>query len=421
MKINNTSDKNLKVPLTDEQKYILNYEALAPEKDVYSLYMCARMDGMDIERLADAVNRALKWYQVFSTIYYKEGEETYQKFIPDEQPMAVVEQITEEEFENLKDSLLQPFQLYEEYLYRCRLFQTEKYSYIFLQIHHSLFDGTSFTVFFYTISDFFAGRQPIADTYDRFLKKTLAYQLTKEEYGADEAYFNAICQKQNYEKKPKASENTGIDPYALILKRMTYDIPASVQQKIEDTCLRENIGKNIFYMAVALIALAKYNQCEHVMCSWNFNGRIGRDNKAAAGAVYKTLPVFYSFSKEWRIEELYAHIKNEMFTGMRKYQYDFMKKDKKPLVDDCMCTLYQKNLYDISLAEKLFPGDTKFSFVNLKNAHEGAYASFDLEIIEDHFNETFLRINYNAGIYLEEDIRSFMQLMVDVAEELMKD
>lgn len=56
------------------------------------------------------------------------------------------EKISEFDLNILKDKLVQPFKIIDSRLFRCRVFETEKAAYVFFDVHHTVFDGTSFKV-----------------------------------------------------------------------------------------------------------------------------------------------------------------------------------------------------------------------------------------------------------------------------------
>ena len=57
--------------------------------------------------------------------------------------------MTEEAFKRTKTSLVQPFDIKNERLFRVRLIETEAAKYLFMDFHHLVFDGTSMQVDFF--------------------------------------------------------------------------------------------------------------------------------------------------------------------------------------------------------------------------------------------------------------------------------
>ncbi len=58
-----------------------------------------------------------------------------------------------------------PFKIVGGRLYRCRVFETEKSGYIFFDVHHSVFDGTSLKILMEDVAKVAAGTQPDTDYY----------------------------------------------------------------------------------------------------------------------------------------------------------------------------------------------------------------------------------------------------------------
>lgn len=414
---NKNTNKQELFPLTVEQEYMIQYELLQPNKDVYSLSICLKIENLKPEDLRIAVNKTLLWYKALSTRYVIKDNVIYQFFDAENQPLASVNDLSEEKFQKDKNSLIRPFSLFNEYLYRCEIFKTKTSTYLFFQVHHTIFDGTSFVIFFDSISKFLNGEEPEKDTYENYLRESLSYQSTPEKYSVDKDYFDNANNDTKFENKPVFSKETNHSINELVIKHLYVPIEKTQNNKIKEFCLSYNISKNVFMMTSMLLSLAKYNQAKNVMNAWVFNGRLEPQNRVAVGLLFKTLPIYLSISDDIKISDIFSNIKIQIFKDMKHYKYPYLKKNKQILIDDNMCVLYQKNIYDLTSAKNL-DSTIQYTQIELQNKYEASYAIFDIEIIEKDENMN-LSVSYNAGAYSENDINNFISIFIDTTNYLL--
>ena len=99
---------------------------------------------------------------------------------------------------------MQPFKIIGGKLFRCRVFETEKNVYIFFDVHHTLFDGTSFKVFMANVGKVYMGAQPEPDYYYYMLHQREHAQET-DFYKESKKYFEDRMHRDLYEAVEKDS------------------------------------------------------------------------------------------------------------------------------------------------------------------------------------------------------------------------
>ena len=148
---------------------------------MYNLFKMLRIEkeGVDVDRLAKSLEMATKNHPAFSTIIkYTEDGDLIQQYDPQMNITITPEKISEAEFGEIKDTLVQPFKIVNSPLSRCRLFETEEAVYLFFDVHHILYDGTSFKVFLGSVINAYM-RVPLkTDYYYLALQKREQVQLT---------------------------------------------------------------------------------------------------------------------------------------------------------------------------------------------------------------------------------------------------
>jgi NRPS condensation-like uncharacterized protein len=123
-------------------------------------------DQFEMTKLAEALHTVIHNHPALLTTFdFNDDGDIIQKYTPEIEKDIYVEKLSEFEFDSIKDTLVQPFKIIGGCLYRCRVFETEKHGYIFFDVHHTLFDGTSLKVFMGNIGKVYAGMLPDPDYY----------------------------------------------------------------------------------------------------------------------------------------------------------------------------------------------------------------------------------------------------------------
>ena len=152
-------------PLNANQKYGYFYNCM--ERDgqvvgnVFELYQLD--DNINMKSLSDAIRTAFAVHKsLFTRILLNADGEPRQKVAVE--PLEIpVERMSEEEFETEKKNLVQPFHLLKDRLFRVRIFEVTHHQapstshYLFLDIHHIIYDGGSMQILFRDIDRAYRG------------------------------------------------------------------------------------------------------------------------------------------------------------------------------------------------------------------------------------------------------------------------
>ena len=148
---------------------------------MYNLFDMIRFekDEIDVERMAKAVETAFKNHPALcTTLQYNENGDLIQKFNPKMSVEIKPEKISENELSKIKDTLVTPFKLINAPLFRCRLFETEKAAYLYINVHHIIFDGTSFNIFMNSVINAYFGAPLEKDYYYLVLTRRKQMEFT---------------------------------------------------------------------------------------------------------------------------------------------------------------------------------------------------------------------------------------------------
>ena len=161
-------------PLTTEQLYMVDYQLYTPNSTMYNLFSMMKVgtDFFDMEQMAEALKKVIANHPALLTTFaWNEDGELVQRYSPENLTDIHVEKLSEFEMKFVKDTLVYPFKIVGGKLFRCRVFQTEKAGYVFFDVHHSLFDGTSLKVFLGDVGKAYMGMEMDKDYYYLMLKR----------------------------------------------------------------------------------------------------------------------------------------------------------------------------------------------------------------------------------------------------------
>ncbi|MCQ2168660.1 MAG: AMP-binding protein [Bacteroidales bacterium] len=156
-------------PLSSVQVSYYKICASHPDLPLFNVSNLIKLDsGVDTERLVSAIAAAVAAHPGLHTRFFvNEAGEPRQKYVPQKVELEV-ERISDRDFETLKMQLIQPFNLLKDILFRFRIFRTDSASYLFYDIHHIVFDGTSLAILFRDIEKAYQGQVIESEDWNSF-------------------------------------------------------------------------------------------------------------------------------------------------------------------------------------------------------------------------------------------------------------
>ena len=118
-----------------------------PESTLYNLPFLGKLgDDIDADRLKVAIEKTIKAHPCLSTVIYTNDSGEVMQKIADDSIAVEVFEMTDEEFENVRGKLVRPFDINGGKLCRFEIYITPSAKYLFEDIHHIIFDGTSWGI-----------------------------------------------------------------------------------------------------------------------------------------------------------------------------------------------------------------------------------------------------------------------------------
>lgn len=404
-------ERKMRLPhkLTEEQTCMIDYQLYAPKSNMYNLAGLIRFEsGMDAQRLADAVNQTVNVHPALGTVFFfDEDGELRQKYKPELFKQAVVEHISEAELEAMKPTLIQPFKIINSSLCRIRVFQTEKTVYLFIDVHHTVFDGTSFQIFMHDVDAACKGKT--------LEKRDFYYETIQEREDMEKTDLYAEAGKY-FEERYFADEYHAAPAYDLETKSMalgsvyqTIDVSANSLDMIENAM---RISRNEIFMAAALLAIAKYNNADAVKVNWVFNGRQTADEMQTAGYLLRILPVAEKLKPQGTIKELLESVHDQVAKDLEYSFYPYEKLIESNARGDETEVIYQRDLKG-----EFTIGGIRAEHIDLEKSDPAYENVLDIEIMdnEDRFD---ILVEYATCFYKEESMERFCRMFEEITQKL---
>ena len=385
-------------PLTAEQRYMVDYQFYTPISTMYNnsvLLACGR-DGVDVERLAQAVTEAISNHPALeSQISADKDGELLQSYRPGSFGTVRVEHLTEFEFRFVREGLVKPFKLLDSSLCRSRIFVTEKAVYLFLDIHHVFSDGMSLGVLFGDIGRAYAGQPLVRDYYYLTLRNREA-EIGSPAYQRSREYFEREYGGTDWTFQPKTDHESRENAYGNLSGRM------GISQSAADRATAHyGVSRNEFFLTAFGLAFAALERSKAVSFSWIYNGRDDRESQSTYGLLYYDLPVAYRFERGMTVGQMMAETKHRVREGIEHACYPFNPNTLEIVSGDTPCVLYQGDMGKVGI-----PG-LGFSLVESggRYAASQAVADFSIFDLEDDF---MISLNYAASRYEQQTMERYV-------------
>ena len=406
----NAASMKIDHPLTAEQLYMVDYQLYTPKSTMYNLFSMLKVnkETFDMAKLAETMKTVIKNHPaLLTTFHFNDDGEIVQRYTPDIVEDIHVEKLTEFEFESLKDNLVMPFKIIGGRLYRCRVFETEKAGYVFFDVHHTVFDGTSLKVFMGNIGKAYMGMMPDPDFYYLMLAKREEAVKTAF-YEESKKYFEDLYDGVEWSCYPTISHESRENELGEIF------VPLGIEQAQMNAMERQyRISRNEFFIAVAVLAISIYNKKNDIKISWIYNGREDMQMMSTVGLLFRDLPIGARLNDKETIRDLFADIHNQVQGGIEHSCYAYVDRHNQVGSGECAYLLYQQDIRDMGGADGM-----NIETVDIRQNQAASQTILDMEIL-DGKEGLVLMIDYAASRYNQESMERFRDLFVMTAQSLV--
>ena len=313
--------------LTDSQLGVYLECVQSPAATMYNIPCRFRFPkgAVDVDRLRDAIRAAVDAYPVFRTKTGFLGSEP--ALIPDaKMPCEIpVNQAREEDMEAIGRAFVRPFDLAAGPLFRFEIDRTEVADYLFMDIHHIIFDGASADVFLRQISRAYAGEplQPEAvnafalPDRERRFRESDAFKAARDHF-ASFLDGNEVDSNIIFDHKPEP--DAGDAPAG----RYVRDLSGALTVEVAEHFARcAAITEGTIFLGAFGYALSKFTgQTESLFATVN-NGRHDPRLKNTIGMLVRTLPVYARYDDHEEIAGALRALQDQFYQSMRHDEFPF--------------------------------------------------------------------------------------------------
>ena len=406
----NEQAKATEHPLTAEQLYMIDYQLYTPNSTMYNLFSVMKVSKelFDLEKLAEAMKAAIAAHPALLTVFgYNDDGELVQRYRPETLSDIHVEKLTEFEFKFVKDTLVYPFKIIGGKLYRCRIFETEKAGYIFFDVHHSLFDGTSLKVFLGGVGRAYMGLPIDRDYYYLMLKKR-EDAVHSDFYEESKRYFEERYDNVEWSSYPTIDHESRDNEMGELLVSLEIEQP---QMAAMERAYR--ISRNEFFIAVAALAISVYNNKPDIKLSWIYNGREDVQMMSSVGLMFRDLPVAVRFKDTDTLRSVFGDIHEQVQTGIKYSCYPYVDLHNQVAQGESAYLLYQQDIRDMGGLEGF-----DVEPVDVRQNQAASQTILDMEILDGQ-DGLQLMIDFAASRYDEASIERFKDIYVRLAQSMV--
>ena len=255
-------------PLNEMQKGYL-YSCLEnsgqPVANIPALYRIP--EQVDIDNLKEAIEKTVNSHETFNTrLFFTDSGEARQKIVKETFNLTT-EHLSVAEFEEERARLIQPYNVLGERLFRIRLFEVEGTYYLYIDVNHLIFDGTSRQILYRDIDRAYR-HLPIEEedwTFGQMAAEECD-QRKSEVFTEARDWFLRTFDKEKL-VSPLPSVEDRATPQSQIF---TLDLSYT---EVEQFCQREGITMNVITIAAYMLLLGSYADTQDVTILTAFNAR----------------------------------------------------------------------------------------------------------------------------------------------------
>ena len=397
-------------PLRPIQRWMVDTHFQRAKSTMMNAGALIRLDSsVDMERLAAAVNDLISSYDIFRCrlVFHPETGEICQRF-DGEVPRVYVESLSDEAFEKRKRDLKEPYALIDHPLYRIYLIKTSSAQYLYMDFYHAVMDGMAIALIFWRELDkryVRGGKDAAARKAPSYAEYILAESgIPPETLEEGHAYWRGMLADFDEKRHLPPADVKGVGAWT----KNEFEMP--IKNTVDrDFFKGKEFSENTFFMAAAMLALAKSTGAKESVMSWVHNGRMNASERRLMGLMLNQIPIRYDFGERLSAGQFLRELEQKAAEGMR-YIKSLDVVYNEGLEDLCASFIMQKGVTGRRGARRL--GDTEAVIEEMpENEISAAENTLDIEL-NAHTDGTYsLVMNYDAGRYSVDAMRRFAQTM----------
>ena len=390
-------------PLTNTQEGIFIECTANMGSTIYNIPYLLKLDKkVDLDRLAKAIDSTVEAHPYLKTRLFMSDEgEVLQKR---DDTLSYKTQIING---MNKETLVRPYMLFNEQLFRFELYRTCDGNYLFLDIHHIIADGTSLGIIINDINRAYSGEKLETEKYTSYdLALDNKDALAGDTYKNAENYYKSIFEKTggsiNF-----YPDKSGALPTAELYHREASEFSV---QDVKDFCKKQGITENVFFISAFGITLGKYNFRKDAVFTTIYHGRNDSRLSETVGMLVKTLPVYCDFSGN--AKDCLAGVQQQLIDSMNNDIYPFSQISHEFNIKADAMVIYQGDNFAFDNIGGEYAQEEP---VQLNMAKAPVSISISIER-----NKFVFEIEYRGDMYKEETIKYLADNLEIAADGILR-
>ena len=297
---------------------------------------------IDAAKLAKAIEVAVEAHPFIKLKLKVDDGDVIQERNENETYHQTVEQISESELLETAHSLMQPFFLLKEPLFRIRIFDTGNNVYLFMDLHHIIFDGSSMIILMKDIEHAYLDDNVEPETYGGFEIAEDEKSTPSEIYDNAKQWYLDTFGGLELDSLPIPDKEGADFGYSVVEKDLLLDSSA-----VDDLCRKYNITENIYAIATFGVVLGLYSGLSESLFTTIYNGRDSLRTARTIAMLVKTLPVHTKFHGNQDIKEFFDSVKEQLLGCMNNDIYSFANLSADTGITGDILFAYQGDVLDI--------------------------------------------------------------------------
>ena len=391
--------KHYYYPITENQRGVFFDWEMNRDTTQYNVPDVVVMKDADAAKLRDALEKVVNAHSYLKTHFVQHDGDVMQ-IRRDEEPVNILmESLTEEPDRDFFQNRVRPFDLYNDQLYRLEIYTYNNKVYLFMDIHHSIYDGASSLIFLNDIQKAYEGENIEIETYTAFDFALDEFKLMKsEKYAEAEHYFRDLMSDASTVVYPHSIKKDGDDPGVLSVHFTGDDI--------ESFCQQNGLTLNSYFLAITMHVLHTVAREDDIIITTINNGRSDVRMMNIMGMFVKTIPVVSSSADSQKnVVGVVKQIQDQLLETQSRDFYPFTKMvELYGLRPEIMYVYQPRDVSEDDEQEekmRLLLNQTKLPLDIQVMPEKGGYV---------------LELQYDTALYSKKDMEQLAAVMTNMAE-----
>ena len=333
--------RGMTLPASSGQVNMVDYQFVHVHSVMYNMPMLYAMPpDTDADRLIRAVTAAIGNHPALCTVLeMDESGGISQRYRPELMPEIRLEEVPPGDLDRMIRESVQPFAIFRHPLTRARVFRCGEKLYLFMDMHHTVSDGTSLGILLADIVSAYRGGSLPEDYYYSYLLAEARASGT-DEYQNAKYYFEGVLGQCEWCNVPTPDyESWEADAGE---ERMNMGLSPA---QIHAAQARLGASGNMICIAAALLALQEYCGRQDVLVNWIDHNRTDAHYENTVGMLFRILPVAVRMDRCGTVEKLLREVSRQVAMGFANSSCDFMS-ERESALEDTMEINYQVGVWD---------------------------------------------------------------------------